>query len=156
MKLNLEVNILDKSPIKSDFIEKIVENSLKATLGERADNKKISLSFAVVPEKEIKKYNRIYRKKNEPTDILTFCEYEKVNQLEKNLAVEKEIFLGEALLCYNDIKKYCQKNKKNLSMELASVISHGVLHLLGFKHSKKMRIMQESIVQKIMQEKTKK
>jgi len=145
MKINIDFNNLSGSPIKKDFVEKIASATLEEALKSGGQGKKISLSFAVVSEEEIKKSNKTYRGKDSVTDILTFAEFKNTKELEKTLAVEKEVFLGEALLCYNDIEKYCLIKGKNLKEELATVISHGVLHMLGWKHGKKMFDLQKRI-----------
>ena len=87
------------------------------------------------PEK-IKKLNRIYRKKNSVTNVLSFPEYKSRDTLKKS--EDRSIFLGELIICYDDVEKYCQKRKINVKEELAKVVSHGILHLLGFRHGKKM------------------
>jgi len=138
MKLNFEFNNLAKSPVKANFVKKIVLVTLESVLRDKIQKNDISLSLAIVSEEEIKKYNKLYRRHNQPTDVLTFCEYKNRRELEKALAGEKEIFLGEALLCYNDIEKYCRNNNKNINKELAEVISHGILHMLGLRHGQKM------------------
>ena len=105
--------------------------------------KEILVSVALVSSEEIKKLNKTYRKKNAVTDILSFCEYK--NQKAIREAGDNSIFLGELVLCYNDIKEYALKNQKDFSRELAKVVSHGALHLLGFSHSPKMFYLQEKV-----------
>lgn len=111
-------------------------------------SKKISISVALVDEKEIKKLNEIYRHKNEVTDVLSFAEYK--NEKELKCAVDNPpaggLFLGELILCYDYIKEYAEKRKTKLDQELANAVSHGILHLLGFKHGKKMFLIQSAVV----------
>jgi rRNA maturation RNase YbeY len=59
---------------------------------------------------------------------------------------EKEIFLGEIVLCYNKIVRYSKKEKKKEKEEFAKIAAHGLLHLLGFNHGEKMFQIQESIL----------
>lgn len=141
--VEIEFNGLSKSPLKKKSLEKIAEVTIARSGLLDARKKNISLSFANVSEGEMRKLNNTYRKKNMPTDVLSFPEF-KGRDRTKGF-VDKEVFLGEVILCYNNIEKYCQKNKVDLKKETAKVVSHGVLHLLGFRHGKKMFEIQEII-----------
>lgn len=147
MKINLEINNLAKVPIKKDFFKVITKKTLENSgYNPPAGGKNISLSLAVVGKTEIKKLNKTYRKKNEPTDVLSFAEYKNTRELRSGtMRSEKEIFLGEVILCYDDIKEYASKKGININKELAAVTTHGVLHLLGMRHGKKMFEMQREI-----------
>lgn len=145
MKLILEINNTDKSPVRKAFIKKVVSRTLeKSGYFELAD-KNLNLSMAWVSESEMREINKLYRKKNKATDVLSFCEYDDTSQLRKNL--ESELFLGELILCYNYIKESATQcsSENDLQKELARIIAHGVLHLLGFLHGKKMFALQDAV-----------
>lgn len=144
-KINLELNNPAKSPVQNGFIIEIVRQTIGESDLRNLKRQKVSLSVAIISEKEIRKINKNYRGKNLATDVLTFCEFKNTRQLEKALAVEKEVFLGEMLLCYNNIESFAVKTKINLKKELANVISHGMLHLLGYRHGQKMFKIQERV-----------
>ena len=144
MKLNLEINNATKSPVKKAFIQKVVLATLEKSRCDFLREKTISLSFAWISEVEIRAINKTYRKKDRATDVLSFCEYADMPSLKK--ASEKELFLGELLLCYNYIKAMAiaSGREKDLQKELARIIAHGVLHLLGFSHGRKMFDIQDT------------
>jgi rRNA maturation RNase YbeY len=50
---------------------------------------------------------------------------------------------GELALCLEIIASQAKKNKVIFQKELAFVLSHGVLHLLGMRHGKKMYEIQD-------------
>lgn len=141
MKVNLEINNLAKSPIKKAFFQAVVKKTLENSSYAFLKKKNISVSLAIVGKAEIKKLNKKYRKKNEATDVLSFAEYKNVAKIRKKKG--KELFLGELILCYDDIKEYARKNGLVLQKEIGTVVSHGILHLLGFRHGKKMFEIQE-------------
>ena len=60
---------------------------------------------------------------------------------------EQELFLGELILCYNYIKESAIEctSETDSQKELARIIAHGVLHLLGFSHGKKMFTIQDAV-----------
>lgn len=140
MKFKLETNNKSKSPLKKVFFDKIIRETLLEVGWEFLKKKNISLSLAMVGKKEIKEINKKYRRINAVTDILSFAEYKSERDLRKGVEKnkDKELFLGELILCYDDIKEYAKKEKLNLKEECAKVVSHGLLHLLGMKHGKKM------------------
>lgn len=155
MKINIEVNNKTQSPIEDSFFVKIAQKTIEGSgldfLFSPAGGKEISVSVALVSEAEMQKLNKKYRQKDNVTDVLSFFEYETIEELKK--AVEDSlcqpegggIFLGELILCYNDIKKYTEIEGINFEFELAKVFAHGILHLLGFLHGKEMFSLQEKI-----------
>ena len=143
MKIEIDFNDREKSAIKKKFLFKISEKTLTRENFDYLKNKNISISFACVPEDEIAVLNASYRKRRTATDVLSFCEYK--NQKDLQEAVDKNIYLGEIIVCYNYIVKHSKMKKENIKQELAEIISHGVLHLLGLRHSQKMFAIQKNI-----------
>lgn len=145
MKLTLEINNTDKSPVKKAFIKKVVTMTLEKSGYLELAKKSLNLSLAWVCEIEIKKINKQYRKKDKATDVLSFCEFEDAAVLKSSN--EPELFLGELILCYNYIKEFATEctSENDLQKELARIIAHGVLHLLGFGHGKKMFAIQDAV-----------
>ena len=94
-------------------------------------SKEREVSVVFVKTEEIEKLNLKYRKKNKPTDVLSF-EGEKDN-------------LGEIIICPEEVKKNAEINFKK---EIIFVFIHGILHLLGYDHEKSKKDA------KIMEEKT--
>lgn len=113
----VEINNLSEKYRKIDkgFLKRVVEKVLK---GEKFKGKE-EISIAVVNSKEIQKLNKQYRKKNKPTDVLSFGK------------VGDEI--AEIVICPEEV----EKNGKDFKKELAEVVIHGALHLLGHAHEKK-------------------
>lgn len=156
MKINphtnyIEINNTTNSPIEDGFFEAVAKKSLAGSgydfLNPPAGRKKINISLALVSPQEIRELNNKYREYDSVTDVLSFPEYENIGQIEKAVAEKPggELFLGELILCYDDIKEYAEKEKLSLKEELANVLSHGILHLLGFKHGKEMFKIQNEV-----------
>ena len=151
MKINLEINNITQSPIEDGFFSVVAENTFSVAGYDFLENKKINVSLALASPEEIKNLNREYRQYDSVTDILSFPEYENAEEIKKASIknYEEELFLGELILCYNDIKEYAEKESIILEKELAKVVSHGILHLLGFSHGEKMFMIQEDVSEKI-------
>ncbi|RJQ31435.1 rRNA maturation RNase YbeY [Candidatus Parcubacteria bacterium] len=102
------------------------------------------LSLAIVSASEMKKLNRLYRKKNSVTDVLSFSEKET-----RGFLVEPD-YLGEIVICLSQAEKQSRQRKIKLSEELAHLFAHGLLHLIGFNHqrekeAKKMANLEKKI-----------
>ena len=144
MKIILDINKRAANPISGEFLEKVVRETIKVSGLGFLNKKEINVSLAFLDAREIKKINKIYRRKNSSTDILSFANYrdKKALSREKN----KTIYLGELLADYEYIKKSAKLNEVGANVELVCVISHGILHLLGMKHSQKMFALQDKII----------
>ena len=95
--------------------------------------KSIYFTLLLSGEKEIKNLNRKFRNKNKATDVLSFPFYTK-KELHKRLINEKEIYLGDIIINFNEIKD--KKKLKNFKNELNSLWIHGLVHLFGHDHKK--------------------
>ena len=128
----VEINNLTAVSIDQDFIKHIVDTVLK---GENREKKEVSLAF--VGPRRIKEINRRYRKKNRVTDVLSFPESEvEMKEFGIGELQENKNILGEMVVCLKEVKKNSRRYKINFETELARVIIHGVLHLLGYDHEK--------------------
>jgi rRNA maturation RNase YbeY len=82
------------------------------------------------------------------TNVLSIGDYSD----EKNITIEKqtEVFLGEVILCYNYIKQSARRNGVDINEEFYTIYAHGILHLLGFTHSKEMFYLQDIVGKKFI------
>ena len=135
MKTSIEIANLTKKRIDSDFARKIVLKTVKIS-DEKLDCFDISIVF--VGEAESRKINRKYRKYDKSTDVLSF-------NLDSGYNKKGKVLEGELVLCSDVIAKNARDNKVDFSRELAFVLAHGVLHILGWRHGKKMFDLQDKI-----------
>ena len=91
--------------------------------------KKISFSVMLSNNPKIKKLNFFYRKKNKPTDILSF-------PLDQKTKISKNTYLGDIIISYNYIDKPRSQDLKLFKEKVIKIFIHGFLHLLGFDHKK--------------------
>ena len=95
--------------------------------------KRIYFTLLLSGHKEIKNLNSKFRKKNKSTDVLSFPFYTK-KELNKRLIKEKEIYLGDIIINFNEIKN--KKKTKNFKIEFNNLWIHGLVHLFGYNHKK--------------------
>ena len=91
-------------------------------------NKNVSISLMLSNNKNIRRLNKNFRKKNKPTDILSFP----FNKKDKY----NQIYLGDIIISYDYMDKPKSKNLKFFKEKVAKTFIHGFLHLLGYDHIK--------------------
>lgn len=87
---------------------------------EKEKRGKTDLSVTFVGPKEIQRLNKKYRKINRPTDTISFTY--------KNF--------GEIVICPQIVVKNAERFGETFKRELARVLIHGILHILGYNHKK--------------------
>ena len=92
-------------------------------------NKKVTFTLLLSNNKNIKKLNKAFRKKNKSTDILSF-------PLNRKIKIKKDTYLGDIIISYNYLDKPRSQDLKSFKEKVAKMLIHGFLHLLGFDHKK--------------------
>jgi probable rRNA maturation factor len=137
----MKVEINNQVQISAD-LESVIKQTLEeASVFIRKNEKiprncKIELSIAIIDRKEILKVNLDYRDVEDSTDVLSFC-------YRRN---DREIG-GEILLCWDVIKENAESDGIDSETELKKNLIHGLLHVIGFNHSKEMFAFQKEILE---------
>ena len=79
----------------------------------------------------IKEINATYRNKDKTTDVITFALFA---DDENSIVIDKTIELGEIIISVDTLVKQAQENNNDVKTELYTLVTHGILHLLGFDH----------------------
>lgn len=91
----------------------------------------ISFDFLYCDSKKTHEINREYRQKDYPADIITFAIFA---DSDEKFIFDGEINLGEVIIALDKVIEESEKKGTTKEHELAFLISHGILHLLGFDH----------------------
>ncbi|MEW6102865.1 MAG: rRNA maturation RNase YbeY [bacterium] len=86
------------------------------------------LSIAFVDDNEIKELNKRFLGKDKPTDVLSF-------QLNESM--------GEVIISTDTAKRQAIEYGISFISEISVLLIHGLLHILGYNHSKEMRQKEE-------------
>ena len=86
------------------------------------------LSVRLTDDKEIMNLNKMYRNKNSPTNVLSFCS-QKYNYDKIGFQV-----LGDLVISRDTAIKELKGTKKTLEQHISHLTVHGFLHLLGYIH----------------------
>jgi probable rRNA maturation factor len=131
-------------------IKKIVRQVLRAE-GVRSP---YELSVVFTDSETVQRLNRDYRGVDEPTDVLAFCMLpEKGAAPSFALPPDGVARLGEVIISYPQAIAQAKEQGHSLQRELALLVIHGILHLLGYDHEesgegKKMRDREKELLEK--------
>lgn len=93
----------------------------------------VSFDIVFVDNEEIHRINKEYRQKDRPTDVITFAIFADSPEEEKYI-FDGEVSLGEIIVSLDKIEEQAKDNDVSFEDELYFLVSHGILHLLGFDH----------------------
>ena len=140
----IEINNLTNFKLDKKSFSQVAKKVLS---GENRGTETLSLAF--VGKEEIKKLNKKFRKKNKPTDVLSFD-------------LKEKGYLGEIVICPEMVKP--DKSQGHFDgpatipaeRDLVRVFVHGILHLCGYDHegSEKEAEEMEKKQQKFLSEAT--
>jgi probable rRNA maturation factor len=96
------------------------------------------LSIALVDDAEMAALNGAHRGKPRPTDVLSF------SLLEGPHAERRGALLGDVVIGVETAAREARRRRRTLDDEVARLLVHGVLHLLGHDHERaaEARVMQ--------------
>jgi probable rRNA maturation factor len=119
-----KLSVDNKTKIK---IDKKALNEIRKTVCAKKD-----VELLIVNDDEIKELNKIHRKKNKPTDVLSFpVNFEFAN------------FAGSIVISIDTAQKQADEQNHPLNSEVSILFIHGLLHLLGFDHESDKGEMRE-------------
>ena len=108
------------------------------------------LSVAVTTDGEIHALNRRYAGEDKPTDVLSFSQEEG----EEFVAAPDELrHLGDVIISLETAERQASEAGHDLDAEMAYLLAHGVLHLLGYHHAeaseeREMRARERAVLAK--------
>ena len=115
----IEINNLTNFAVDKTFFMGVAKKVLK---GENKQTEHVSIAF--VTPAEIQKLNKQYRKKDKPTDVLSF---ERVSDFKDEVS--------EVVICPFVVREKAD-GSLSLKKELTKTLIHGLLHVLGYDHER--------------------
>ena len=97
---------------------------------------------------QIRLINKKFRGKNKPTNILSFVEPKNFPHPELKIRKNsKKIFIGEIYLNIDKVKEFTGSKEH---LKLNELLTHGLLHLLGYIHNTKNDRMKMEKLEKVI------
>ncbi len=102
-----------------------------------------AVNVAIVSDQRVRALNKTYRRKDYPTDVLSFPS--------EPLALSPQPFLGEIVIARGVAKRQARDAGHSEYAELRVLALHGLLHLLGYDHeidAGRMRLIEQRLRRK--------
>lgn len=120
--------------VDDGFIDTVDSESLR-TLAERVLSlesvPKAELGILVTDDEQMRELNRDYAGEDKSTDVLSFS----LREGEKFVSPDEIERLGEVIISYPTAKRQAEQAGRPVDDEVAHLLVHGVLHLLGYDHA---------------------
>jgi len=132
-EINISVEQTLKVSLKESWLQRIAVRTLEA----EGIVSPAEMGLVITNSKIIQKLNRTYRGEDKPTDVLAFHMIPGTSQESKLRFVgppDGVRHLGEVVISYPQTVRQAQEQGHGVAQELALLIVHGVLHLLGYDH----------------------
>ena len=135
-------------PSFQKYISKTVNETIKAI--DIKNSKNFSVTFLLTSNKTIKELNFKYRKKNNPTNVLSFP---------MQSSYMNKFILGDIVMANQTLIKEAEEQRVTKYDHLCKMTIHGMLHLLGYDHKTEKQFKQmnkyENLIFKTLKEKLK-
>jgi len=131
-KANIQ-NIHPELKVEKKTIQLLVRDILTS---EKAD---LSVDVIFVDDKFMRQLNKKFTKREKTTDVLSF------GMREGKLQTIEYPCLGDVYVSLDQAKRQAVEYKVGFEEEIARLVAHGLLHLLGYDHTNKK---EENIMRK--------
>lgn len=135
--ITYEINEIEEF-MEEEKIKEISSFILKKEYGGEYEKNDYYLSFLITTDEIIREINREYRNKDTSTDVISFAYNETENVGPLNI-------LGDIVISFEKVKEQAKEYGHSVEREFYYVLSHGLLHLLGYDHieENEKKIMRE-------------
>jgi probable rRNA maturation factor len=122
-----------------EALEALVVQVVDKVLSYEECEEEYEISISLVNNKEMRSLNMEYRGIDKETDVLSFPMAEFIDEvLEKEDEdaeyIEEEIALGDIVISMEKALEQSEEFGHSFNRELAFLLVHGMLHLLGYDH----------------------
>ena len=125
--------------LEEGWLEGIAGRVLAAE--EVGDNAELGL--VIVSQDRMQRLNRDYTGRDEPTDVLAFSMFGATAEAESEdgfppfvTPPDGVLHLGEVVVSYAQAVEQAAQHQHSVKKEIALLVIHGVLHLLGYDHER--------------------
>ena len=135
-------NRLRRHPVRMSVLARLAQQILDL-VGEH----EVELSLEIIGNGRMRRLNREFRGKDRPTDVLAF-------PLRESLGPRSSL-LGDVVIALPTAAKQARALGHSLDEELVCLLTHGILHLLGYDHecgereARRMRRKEKIVLHKV-------
>ena len=110
------------------------------------------IGVTVADGEEIRELNREYRGVDSVTDVLSFPQYDDMDELAADLEDGSgTVLIGDVVICYDRVLTQAEEFGTGVKREFVYLFTQSILHLLGYDHmedeeKREMRAREEEIL----------
>lgn len=128
------ITIIDKQKIPVN--KKQLKEDAQRIL-EHLNYPNFDLGIMLTDNQTIHTYNKKYRDKDKPTDILSFPFHDKLKDGERIVAkTDDQKNLGDIIISPEYVQEDLPRWNQSFDERLSTLLIHGICHLLGYDHIK--------------------
>lgn len=153
--LKIQLSIRIEKPFVNLVSKQWLTRAVKLTLAHTGISSQVELGLVIAGDETVHELNRNYRSVDSTTDVIAFALSERSEGVGLFVTPPDDVIhLGEVIISYPQAKKQAEEQRHSLERELALLVAHGVLHLLGYDHelleqAEKMRSMEAKVLDAI-------
>ncbi|WP_153123393.1 rRNA maturation RNase YbeY [Peribacillus tepidiphilus] len=131
--MSLSIDFLDETEKVTEENIMLVESLLQfAAKKEGIEEAELSVTF--VDNNRIREINKEYRKKDAPTDVISFALEEMGEEEVGIVGADMPRVLGDIIISIERAREQAEEYGHSFDRELGFLALHGLLHLLGYDH----------------------
>ena len=134
----MEINVLIDEGLEGcpevSWLQSVAEQVLVA----QDTGSMVELGLVIASQERVQQLNLSYLGKDEPTDVLAFSAVEEIGEGFPPFVMPPDgvLHLGEVIISHPQSVTQAEEHRHSVKREIAILIIHGVLHLLGYEHDK--------------------
>ena len=146
-----------------NLIQQAADKAMELELGGRLSEEELyvqdadaEIGITIVSDEEILELNREYREKDSITDVLSFPQFEGLEEIADAMinADGLSVLLGDVVICYDQAMRQSEEYGTGATREVLYLFVHSVMHLMGYDHEdeedkKIMRVHEEAVLESI-------
>ncbi len=135
----MEINVLVDEGLEGCPEASRLESMTEKVLVAQGVDSTAELGLVIAGQERVRRLNLTYLGKDEPTDVLAFSMLPEQSggDLTPFVAPPDGIeHLGEVIISYPQAVIQAEEHRHSVEREIAILIIHGILHLLGYEHDK--------------------
>jgi len=131
-RIGTDISVEDDRWVSVEGLEDLIPKLVAETLREAGlSPEEACVSVALMSGEQVRSLNKVFRGKDTNTNVLSFPSPEAARAA---IVDDEPAFLGDVALSYDAVVSEAQAQAKTPLQHSAHLVTHGVLHLVGFDH----------------------
>ena len=147
MMSQMEINILFDEGFEDCLDKGWLQGIAEQALAAQCTAPNVEMGLVIASQERIRQLNRTYLGRDEPTDVLAFSMLPdlpvagepEAGTLPFIMPPDGRLHLGEVIISYPQAVTQAGEHQHSVKREVAILVVHGVLHLLGYEHDEPER-----------------